>query len=75
MTKPVLYKYLTLRLKKDSRLGTIKVKRIKFLLGVLFHVPKGQKTDVIKELEKMGIIKRIDAYNYRVRGTSKGILA
>jgi hypothetical protein len=72
MIKPMMYKIIHEKLKKESVLGEISLREIKYYLGKLYHVQKEDRHKIIKELEAFGIIKLKNGWNiYVVTGCSK----
>jgi hypothetical protein len=55
--KELLYRIIYEKLQKEAVIGEMTKREIDFWLGVMFHIPKEYRHEVMKNLELMGYIK------------------
>lgn len=55
------------KLKTQSRDGLIKRKKVLYLLGSIYHIPKELRNLIIKELEEKGLIKVLNKKTIKIK--------
>jgi hypothetical protein len=59
---PKLHLYICGKLLEKTRVNIIEMRQLRFILGSVFHIPKGLQTQIIKELIEMKLLIRKNKY-------------
>ena len=67
MKRPRLYLQIhhRLYLRADAN-KEIEWNKLMSYMGVMFHIPKEERINIVRELEEMGLLKRLDKFKVKV---------
>ena len=54
------------KLKKESKNGIIERKEALIILGCIYHIPKNERNNLIKDLESKGIIEIVNQIKIKI---------